>query len=155
MENETQKTRSALQVRVMSSPKEREAATAYRQKYFFDRVPIQDPYLWTFDREDHIHFMLYQSEKIIGYAHIQCWPNHRAALRIIVIDEPLRGQGFGRFFLLSCEERLKERGVKCLHTESRPDTAQFYTHLGYIEMPFDDPEDGPTDPRDIPMGKKL
>jgi hypothetical protein len=65
-------------------------AKKLRNKYFFDPLAIKDPYTWTFNHKDHIHFILYQDEVMIGYAHIQLWPNHRAALRIIVIDESYR-----------------------------------------------------------------
>ena len=58
-----------------------EAARAFRQKYFFDKMPMDDPYIWTFDHPDHIHFILYQGTSIIGYAHIQLWLNARAAFR--------------------------------------------------------------------------
>ena len=68
-------------------------AKKLRQQYFFDPIGISDPYTWTFDHKDHVHFILYQGVEIIGYAHIQFWPGQRAALRIIVIDEDYRGEG--------------------------------------------------------------
>ena len=36
-----------------------EAAKQFRQKYFFGKHDIQDPYTWTFNHEEHIHFILY------------------------------------------------------------------------------------------------
>jgi GNAT superfamily N-acetyltransferase len=92
-----------LHVRMMTLPKEREIAKHFRQKHFFDRVPIQDPYLWTFDHKDHLHFILYEGSGVVGYAHIQLWPDHRAAIRIIVIDEKVRGQGMGKYLMDFCE----------------------------------------------------
>ncbi len=35
-------------------------AQILRSKYFFDPLAIQDPYIWTFDHQEHIHFILYQ-----------------------------------------------------------------------------------------------
>jgi GNAT superfamily N-acetyltransferase len=144
-----------LSVRICTTPQEKEAARQFRQKHFFDSRSIQDPYLWTFDREGHGHFALYQKGNMIGYAHIQYWPHHRAALRIIVIDEQLRKRGYGSYLLKCCEQKLKEEGIKVLQTEATPDVVEFYKNLGYREMPFDDPDKYPSDERDIPMGKRL
>lgn len=148
---ESQKTRIA----VMSTLEEREAATAMRQKYFFDRVPIKDPYLWTFTHKEHLHFILYRASKIVGYAHIQLWPNHRAAIRILVIDEQARGQGMGKYFMDFCEQTLKEQGITLLQAEASPNAYLFYKKLGYIEMPFNNPDGEPTHPDDRAMGKYL
>ncbi|MBX7067530.1 MAG: GNAT family N-acetyltransferase [Parachlamydiales bacterium] len=143
------------QIRKMSLPIERQAAKEYRQKYFFDRAAIQDPYLWTFDHKEHLHFVIYQKNQIVGYAHVQLWPDKRAAMRIIVIDEKFRGAGLGRYLLSTIERILKEEGIRILQTESRPDTYFFYKNLGYVDMPFNDPEGDHTDPQDKPMGKVL
>jgi GrpB-like predicted nucleotidyltransferase (UPF0157 family) len=132
-----------------------DAAKKLRQKYFFDPLGITDPYTWTFDHEDHRHLIFYQGVEPIGYAHIQLWPNHRAALRIIVIDESHRQHGFGSQFLQFCERWLKKQGVITLHDEARPDAVKFYRKNGYSEMPFDDPSGEPPSPLDIAMGKKL
>lgn len=131
------------------------AARQLRQTYFFDRVPMDDPYTWTFDHPDHVHFVLYQGADIIGYAHVQLWPEKRAALRIIVIDEPYRNHGFGGKFLAICEKWLKQQGYAVLHTDSSPAAHRFYQQQGYQSMPFNDPDGYESDPQDIPMGKML
>lgn len=131
------------------------AAKAFRQKYFFDKVPIEDPYTWTFNHVDHEHLAFYKGTEIIGYAHIQLWPNHRAAIRIIVVDEHVRGQEFGGQFLALIEKWLKARGYKSLHTESSPAAVSFYEKHGYSKMPFEDPDGYESDPQDTPMGKVL
>jgi len=130
-------------------------ARKFRQKYFFDNVPIADPYTWTFDKDDHVHFVLYKGTTIVAYAHIQLWPQHRAAIRIIVVDEPLRKHGLGQHFLTLIEKWLKEKGFKSLHTQSSPNAHAFYLKNNYIEMPFNDPDGHEADPRDIEMGKRL
>lgn len=132
-----------------------ETARSFRKKYFFDKVPIADPYTWTFTHQDHVHCVFYQGTKIIGYAHIQLWPEQRAALRIIVIDEPVRAQGLGSHFLALCECWLKEKGFKLLQTQSSPKAYPFYCKQDYKEMPFDDPEGYEGDPQDIDLGKIL
>lgn len=130
-------------------------AKKLRNKYFFEPLAIRDPYTWTFDHKEHVHFILYQNETLTGYAHIQLWPNHRAALRIIVIDEPYRNSGLGSQFLHLCEEWLKTQGVKSLHDEARPSAVAFYRKNGYIEMPFNDPTGEPPSVLDLAMGKTL
>lgn len=137
------------------TPREWESVRHFRQKYFFDKVPISDPYTWTFEHKDHFHFALYQGAKIIGYAHIQLWLESRAALRIIVIDEPYRKQGIGGKFLNHCERWLKQQGIKALHTQSSPNAHPFYCKYGYIEMPFNDPDGYESSPQDIDIGKVL
>lgn len=132
-----------------------DAAKHFRQKYFFDNVPISDPYTWTFNHKDHEHFVLYQGTEIIGYAHIQLWPENRAALRIIVIDETKRHLGFGGEFLRLLEKWLKSRDYKIIQTESSPAALQFYKKHGYTNMPFNDPDEHESHPQDIPLGKIL
>jgi GNAT superfamily N-acetyltransferase len=114
-----------------------------RMQYFFKPLSIEDPYTWTFDHDEHVHFVLYCGNTMTGYAHIQLWPEQRAALRIIVIDEPFRNQGLGSHFLHLCEEWLKEHNIKSLHDEARPSAIQFYRNNGYTEMPFKDPSGAP------------
>ncbi|MDP1608878.1 MAG: bifunctional GrpB family protein/GNAT family N-acetyltransferase [Chlamydiales bacterium] len=132
-----------------------DVAKKLRQRYFFDKVPVSDPYEWTFNHPDHVHFMLCRGVEMIGYAHIQLWPQSRAAIRIIVVEETQRNQGFGKQFLLWIEAWLKGKGYLSLHTESSPDAVPFYEHLGYTARPFNDPDGYESDARDTPMGKFL
>jgi GNAT superfamily N-acetyltransferase len=136
-----------------SSEEEWAAVRSLRNKYFFQER--SDPYTWTFDHKEHAHFILYQDDKIAGYAHVQLWPDQRAALRIMVIDEKYRNRGSGSQLLRLCEDWLKNRGVKSLHDEARPDSIPFYRKNGYIEMPFNDPSGEPPSPHDLAMGKML
>lgn len=137
------------------SGKEWTVVKEFRQKYFFDKVPIPDPYTWTFDHPEHTHLILYQAEPIVGYAHVQLWPGTRAALRIIVIDEPFRNQGLGGYFLAQCEGWLRTQGIVSFHTESSPKAQPFYIKSGFKRMAFEDPDLLESDPQDLPMGKKL
>lgn len=130
-------------------------AKKMRQKYFFDKVPVSDPYEWTFNHPSHVHFVLCKGMDLIGYAHIQLWPKSRAALRIIVIDEAERNHGFGKQFLTWIQTWLKWQGYLSLHTESPPQAVRFYKQMGYNVMPFDDPDKHKGDPRDTPMGRLL
>lgn len=137
------------------TPKEWQFIREFRQKYFFDLVPIADPYTWTFEHKDHVHLVLYKANKIVGYAHIQMWPDKRAALRIIVIDEANRNQGLGSDFLSVCERWLKQQDIKTLHIQSSQQAYPFYGKHAYIHMSFNDPDDHESDARDIEIGKKL
>lgn len=144
-----------LCMRLCTHYDEWEAARHFRQKYFFDKVPVIDPYTWTFDRKDHVHFVLYEGTRIVGYAHIQLWADQRAALRIIVIDESLRKKGRGGQFLELCERWLQQQGITILQTQASPNAYAFYCKHGYIKMPFNDPDGYEGNPQDIEMGKKL
>ena len=137
------------------SHKEWTAAKAFRQREFFDKVSIEDPYAWPFDHPDHVHLIFYQDAGIVGYAHLQLWPENRAAIRIIVIDEAFRNQGLGEHFLTQCERWLWTQGIKSLHTESSPAAKRFYEKQNYELMPFNDPHGYEGGPEDIPMGKRL
>lgn len=138
-----------------TSKAEWDFAKKLRMKYFFEPLSIDDPYTWTFDHEEHVHFILYQGDTMVGYAHIQLWADHRAALRIMAIDEQYRNSGLGSQFLHLCEQWLKKHGVKSLHDEARPSAIQFYRNNDYVEMPFNDPSGEPPSPYDLAMGKLL
>lgn len=132
-----------------------EMAKAFRQRYFFDKVPVADPYTWTFDHPSHVHFVFSRGVDIIGYAHIQKWKDARAALRIIVIDVAARRQGVGAEFLGLCEKWLRAQGVETLHVESSPEAHSFYTKHGYTDMPFNDPDGYEDSPQNVALGKAL
>lgn len=142
-----------LRIRQCAHHYEWDTVKYFRQKYFFKE--IADPYEWTFDHPDHMHFVLYEGTDIIGYAHIQLWPEARAALRIIVIDEAKRGAGFGAKFLQLMEDWLKDKDYIIIHTDSSPAAFNFYKHNKYTEMPFNDPDDYERSTKDISMGKIL
>ncbi len=138
-----------------SDDEEWNAAKHFRQKNFFDKANISDPYTWTFNHPEHEHLVLYQGTEIVGYAHIQLWPQNRAALRIIVIDTDRHNLGLGKQFINLIESWLRSREIKTLHAESSPEAVKFYGACGYTEMPFNDPDEYPSDSRDSPMGKIL
>ncbi len=51
------------------------------------------------------------------------------------------------------EKWLKEKGYKSSHIQSRSEAFNFYSKLGYSEMPFNDPDGDETHPNDIEIGK--
>ncbi len=145
---------SGLRVVKALTPREWKTVRHLRQFYFFDQG-LTDPYTWTFEHDAHLHFVLYQGTDIMGYAHLQLWPDARAALRIIVIDEIQRGHYYDQQFLLLCERWLKEQGYRSLHVESSPKALEFYEKNGYIKMAFNDPEGYEGDPQVVALGKIL
>lgn len=116
--------------------KELEVTKNLRQKYIFDPLKLKDPYLWTFEHEDHIHFVFYKGTQIIGYAHIELRPENRAALRIITIDENYRNNGYGKEYLNLCEKWLRLQKYKSLYIKSSPKAYSFFKKCDYIEMNF-------------------
>jgi len=144
-----------LTIRLCTSSEDNTSAKSFRQKHFFDERGIQDPYAWTLGHREYDHYLLEKEGNIIGYANIQHWPGKRAALRIIVIAKSEQKKGYGSYLMQTCEQMEKAKGTKILQTEAHPSAVKFYQHLGYVEMPFDDPEGTPTHEDDTAMGKRL
>lgn len=135
--------------------REWDAARHLRQIYFVDKAGFSDPDTWIFDPDAHLHFVLYQSSEIIGYAHLQLWSHHRAAMHILAIDEHKRNHQYGSQFLRLCEKWLKSQGYKSLHIESSPNVLKFYRNNYYIDMPFNDPDDYERSSGKVSIGKIL
>ncbi|MGN6671382.1 MAG: GNAT family N-acetyltransferase [Candidatus Nucleicultricaceae bacterium] len=132
-----------------------QSARTWRNNTFFDPHHMEDPYTWTFEHPSHKHWIFYDGNEKLGYAHVQLWPLARAALRMIVIDASRRNQHLGSIFLALIEKELKDAGCAVLHVESNAEALRFYRRNHYNDMPFDDPDKHPTDPRDTPLGKRL
>lgn len=141
--------------RMVQALTDREWASVHtlRNQFFFQSN--SDPFTWTFNQKDHIHFVFYKNVEIIGYAHLQLWSENRAILRIIIIDKPFRNLGFGTQFLKLCERWLSHQGIKKLFVHSSLETYNYYCAQGYMKMPFNDPESPIIDSQDIKMGKAL
>lgn len=150
---------SRLRILKCTDETEWQAARRFRDTYFFAPQGIQDPYTWTFYHEEHAHLVCYHGANIVGYAHIQFWPQSRSAIRILVIDETLRQQTLGSQFLGLIEAWLRALRIKSMHVESRPSSLRFYVKNGYSPMPFEDPmavmSSTTEATTDIPLGKIL
>lgn len=97
-----------------------DAAKRLRQKYF-ETLSSSDPYIETFNRENHVHLILYQGVDIVGYAHIEFFSNDTAALKMIVIDEAYQLQGVDNQFLQLIEQWLRRLGIKIRQQEKSLD----------------------------------
>lgn len=146
---------NGLRVVEALTPREWNSIRYFRDKYVFEPYNTNDPYEWTFSHPQHKHLVLYQGAEIIGYIHIQFWPDNRAAIRIIAIDESKRKQNIGSQSLALIEKWLKILGISQIHAESRETSLTFYFKNGYTKMPFDDPESHEVNPDDIAVGKVL
>ena len=127
----------------------------FRQVYFFDKFPMPDPYLCTLNQKDHLHLVFYKGVEIIGYAHVQLWPENRAALRIIAIEENYQNLGYGHKFMRLIEKWLHKNNIDSLHIKSSPQAYGFYVKLGYTNMPFSDPDNYPHHLNDIEIAKRF
>ncbi len=133
--------------------REWQAVKRMRSENFF--AGKEDPQTSTFNHKDHVHFVLYQNAGIVGYAHLQLWPDHRAVMRMLVIDKPHRKKSFGRLLLKLCERWLSHQGFKQILVQATPATHEFYKHHFYTYMPANDPEGHATLLQDIELGKYL
>ncbi len=129
------------------------AVCILRKQYFFNLKT--DPYTWTLEHKDHIHFVFYKNSEIIGYAHLQLWTEGGAILRMIVIDKSNRNLGFGSRLLGLCERWLSQQGCKKIVVQTPKKSYAFFHLHEYREMPFDTLEDNENDPQGIQMGKVL
>lgn len=125
-----------------------------RQQFFFDPARIDDPYHWSFTHANHRHFVLLSGVETVAYAHVQYWPDVRAALRIMVVEPAQRGQGLGRLMLQGLERYLRGESRVSLHLESSVAAVGFYLKQGYRAHPFGDPA-GATSPDDVALAKSL
>lgn len=145
----------SLKFVIATQPEEFEVAKELRKKYFFGKHNIEDPYTWTFNHADHKHFVMYKDTEIIGYAHIQFFPQAQAVIRIIVIKSNDRNNGYGKQMLLLIEKWLKEQGVISIHAESTLEALGFYKKLGYNQMSFPEVTEHAHETNDVAMGKLL
>ena len=114
-------------------PHEWQQAKQFRKNYFAKKDILFDPLTWTFNHPEHIHFCFYQGPNIIGYGHLQLFPEKTAVLHIMEFDihcHNLRGQ-----FLTTIEQWLKEQ-KECteLSLQACPSEKLFYKKQGYEEL---------------------
>lgn len=92
-----------------------EKAKVIREKYFLDKFKSSDPDTWTFDHPEHVHFVIYQGTRIIGYVHLQLLPEQReVVLRLLIIDEPFRKKNIDSKILTLCEKWIKTKGYNSI-----------------------------------------
>jgi predicted nucleotidyltransferase/GNAT superfamily N-acetyltransferase len=154
MNKEASKCASVRIVQV-SNEKEWEAARRFRHVYFFGPAGIQDPYNDTLTHPSHRHFVLYQGTEIVGYAHVQFWPEQRVIIRIMAVDEHMRNQGLGQCLMQLLEAWLVEHGHCTICLDSRPTAVRFYEKCGFEPAAFKDHEGYESHTQDTQMQKQI
>jgi GrpB-like predicted nucleotidyltransferase (UPF0157 family) len=123
------------------------AVHALRKQYYASEPdPIPPSEL-----EEPAHLVLYKNAEIFGYAHIQLWSKEKAALRLFVIHENYRNQGWGSRFLSLCERWLVHRNFTLLLAYPCVKEHSFFRKHGYADLPYDDPNES----QEIQMCKVL
>lgn len=77
----------------------------FHKNYYFDQQKIKDTYHWSFNHQDHEHFILYRGVEIIGYVHIKFLPESNSTFRIIILKE--KDQNLYTYFSCIIEKWLK------------------------------------------------
>jgi GrpB-like predicted nucleotidyltransferase (UPF0157 family) len=79
--------------------------------------------------KDHIHFVFYKNEKIIGYIDLEQRPPNEAIVHMLILDKDY--SGFKSQFLKHCERWLQHQGISTLFVFASQDTYQFYCQHEY------------------------
>ena len=130
------------------------AAKYYRTTYFLES-PDLEPDVWRFNDECHKHLVLYKGAIIVGYAHVELWPEQRSVIRGMMIAAAARGNRYGKAFLFFIEQWLRYNGYKYVCTQGVPELVAFYEHFGYTRTPCSGTEDGTTTPTHLGLHKVL
>jgi GNAT superfamily N-acetyltransferase len=105
------------------------------------------PYNMPYDRNhpsisanNNYHLVLYKGIKIVSVVQIELLNETEAALRNLATDDPYKKFGYGAYLVQIVERwvKLQERKVIKLHANLKAEN--FYRKLGYINMPFEDPQ---------------
>lgn len=94
------------------TPYEWKTVKEFRQEYFHNELKMDDPYESTFEHKDHVHLVLYESNEVIGYVHIQFCSNQKAAIRVMIINELYKNQNIENNFLKICEKWLSHQNIE-------------------------------------------
>lgn len=116
------------------------AVKKWRAHYFCGKGLQPDPYIKLLDDSAHVHLVVLKKTTIIGYAHIQLYPNNNAVLRFMFINEDHRKQHVGRDLLTFIEQWLISRDFKILYSDISPDCLQFFKKYGFKDMIFTNPD---------------
>lgn len=81
-------------------------------------------------------YILRESDQEIGWMRFNYFWDNTPFMNLIWIDEPYRGQGFGKQVVLHWEEQMREMGFQVVmtSTQSNEEAQHFYRKLGYIDV---------------------
>lgn len=106
----------------------------FREQYFCANNHKHDSYIKLLDDPAHVHLVVLKKVAIIGYAHIQLYPDKTAVLRFIFINDDHRKQHFGSDLLIFIEKWLISLDFKILYSEICPDSSKFLNKYGFNDM---------------------
>ena len=107
------------------------------------------------DQSPNNHFMgFWQDDELLGTLRVDFLDDETAALRLVAVEPHLQGRGIGRKMIVAAEQFISAAGCCRVVTNAASDAAQFYSRLGYEEVPWDDPGEGAGGPI-VPMQKQL
>ena len=109
---------SGLRIVKALTNREWDAACNFRQNYFLRQQITNDPDTWTFEHQDHVHFILYKDTDIVGYMHIQLCPNHIAVIQMMMIAELHHNRDVGEKFSVLAERWLNQQGFTMIQTKN-------------------------------------
>lgn len=134
----------STKIAVAETKEEKEAILALRSQYFLNPSAI------SFEEKKHIHIVFYEDNQIAGCADFEFLPHKRAILRVLIIDEPRRYQGLGKYFLQLCEQWLINLNIRTLYLHSTLEARAFYLKFGFKPMSFETAK-----PNEVELGKIL
>src|SRR5690625_83339 len=119
-----------MEVKIVSSYKEKQAAFAIRKIVFVNEqhVSIEDE----IDKheDDAIHFICNYDGKTIGAGRLRFVDNYGKLERICVLKE-FRGQSFGKQIITKMEKVATEHQYHLVKLHAQTHAEQFYQRLGY------------------------
>ncbi|GHU73172.1 N-acetyltransferase [Clostridia bacterium] len=81
-------------------------------------------------------FVAYQEDRLVGFLRYGLFWDNLPFMYQLFIDQPFRGQGFGRALTLYWEHRMRDLGYAFVMTSSQQNeyAQHFYERLGYLAV---------------------
>ena len=103
--------------------------------------------------DKHHHFLFSLDDKYIGAIDIEITPEYHAIIRNTAIDSANQGAGYGAALMYLAHRWLQQQKIHTVKLHCPKEVTNFYSKLGYTEMPFQDDESIGTN--SIDMGRFL
>ncbi len=130
----------SLQLRAPRSSREWARYHEIRRRCLFEKYNGKGtPYYFEYD-PDHPDehdpanhpLVLLDGGRVIGTIRIDLKHDGRAIFRLVAIDDPWQGQGFGTTLLALAESYARDCGADTICLNSVPDAYRFYTRHGFV-----------------------
>jgi GrpB-like predicted nucleotidyltransferase (UPF0157 family) len=125
-------------IRIVKALTEHEWSTLkkFREEYFYKHKQLPDPYINLLNDPAHVHLVVLKKTDIIGYAHIEIYPDNKSVIHFIFISENKRNKNIGSELLKFIEKWLLSRDFKNLYSKISPETLGFLQKNGFQDMQF-------------------